>query len=70
MAGLFSPTNTTAQDDAVAVAIAGPIRLRLEKLTSRQVVEVLHQVGHCPDCGVDLRCPDGRIRNCFCWDDS
>ena len=33
MAGLFSPTNTTAQDNAVAVAVAGPIRLTLEHLT-------------------------------------
>ena len=41
MAGLFSPSNTPAQDEAVARAVAGSIRLRLEKLTPDQVVEVL-----------------------------
>ena len=69
MAGLFSPLNTAAQDTAVAVAIAGPIRLTLENLTPGQVVEVLHQIGYCPDCGSNLRRPSGRINLCSCLDD-
>ena len=69
MAGLFSPMNTTAQDNAVAIAVAGPIRLTLEHLTPGQVVKVLHQIGYCPDCGANLRSPRGRIRGCPCWDD-
>jgi hypothetical protein len=69
MAGLFSPSNTPAQDEAVAMAVAGPIRLYLENLTSEQVVEVLHQVGYCPDCGIDLKTIRGKIRRCRCLDD-
>lgn len=69
MAGVFSPANTTAQDEAVAVAIAGSIRLTLEKLTFEQVVSVLHQIGYCPDCGANLRSLRGKIRRCFCRDD-
>ena len=69
MAGVFSPANTTAQDDAVAIAIAGTIRLTLEKLTYEQVVAVLRQIGYCPDCGANLRSLRGKIRRCFCRDD-
>jgi hypothetical protein len=69
MAGLFSPSNTTAQDEAVAMAVDGPIRLYLENLTSEQVVEVLHQVGYCPDCGTDLKTIRGKLRRCRCLDD-
>jgi hypothetical protein len=69
MAGLFSPSNTTAQDKAVAMAVAGPIRFYLENLTSEQVVEVLRQVGYCPDCGINLKTIRGKIRRCCCWDE-
>ena len=69
MAGLFSPANTTAEDEAVAIAVAGPIRLTLEKLTSGQVVAVLRQIGYCPDCGANLRSLRGKIRRCFCQTD-
>ena len=69
MAGLFSPANSTAQDDAVAIAIAGTIRLTLEKLTYEQVVAVLRQIGYCPDCGANLRSLRGKIRRCFCQND-
>ena len=57
MAGMFSPSNTPAQDEAVARAVAGSIRLRLEKLTPDQVVEVLCWIDYCPHCGVDARDP-------------
>lgn len=69
MAGLFSPANTRAQDEAVAIAIAGPIRLTFEKLTPGQVLEVLHWIGYCDGCGKDLKRPSGRIAPCSCWDD-
>lgn len=69
MAGLFSPLNAPAQDEAVAKAVAGSIRLRLEKLTPGQVVEVLHWIDYCPHCGVDVQDPSGKdlshhVANC------
>ena len=51
--GLFSPGNTRDRDHAIAVAVAGPIRLTLENLTPEQVAEVLYQVGYCRHCGYD-----------------
>ena len=69
MAGLFSPLNTPAQDEAVARAVAGSLRLRLEKLTPEQVVEVLYQIGYCPDCGRDKQDSSGKIRICHCTND-
>jgi len=55
MAGLFSPSNTDAQDDAVAVAVAGSIRLTLERLTPGQVKVVLSRIGYCTNCGTDIK---------------
>ena len=69
MAGLFSPLNTPAQDEAVARAVAGSLRLRLEKLTPEQVVEVFCQIGYCPDCGRDKQDSGGRIGICHCTSD-
>jgi len=69
MAGLFSPSNTPAQDEAVARAVAGSIRLRLEKLTPDQVVEVIYQIGYCPDCAQDRLDSSGKIRICHCTND-
>jgi hypothetical protein len=69
MAGLFFPTNTRAQDKAVAIAIAGPIRLTFEKLTPKQVLEVLYWIGYCDNCGRDLKKSSGRIDACSCADD-
>ena len=66
MAGLFVPGNTAAQDDSVAIAIAGPIRLIFEKLISEQVVEVLWWLGYCSQCGKDLKGADGKVRSCRC----
>jgi len=69
MAGLFSPANTPEQDDAVAIAIAGPVRLTFERLTPEQVVQVLHWMGYCWHCGEDLRTAQGEIRICCCTRD-
>ena len=69
MAGLFSPANTTVQDDAVAAAVAAPIRLYLENLTREQVVAVLHWIGYCRHCGKDLKQPDGTVSSCSCMRD-
>jgi hypothetical protein len=69
MARLFSFSNTPAQDEAVARSIAGPIRLRLEELTPDQVVEVLYQIGYCPDCGADRQDSSGEISICHCTND-
>ena len=69
MAGLFSPANTTVQDDAVAAAVAAPIRLYLENLTREQVVAVLHWIGYCRHCGKDLKQLDGTVSSCSCMRD-
>ena len=69
MAGLFSPANTPVQDEAVAIAVAGPIRLFLENLTPDQVVAVLHCIGYCSRCGEDLKSLRGKIRSCHCCRD-
>ena len=69
MAGLFSPSNTPAQDEAVARAVAGSIRLRLENLTPEQVAAVFHQIGYCPGCGRDRQDSSGKIRICHCTND-
>jgi hypothetical protein len=66
MAGLFSPANTQEQDEAVAIAIAGPVRLTLERLTREQVMEVLYWLGYCSQCGKDLKGSDGKIHSCRC----
>lgn len=63
---MFSATNTPEQDDAVAIAIAGPIRLTFEKLTSEQVVEVLYWVGYCSRCGKDLKEANSKVLTCRC----
>jgi hypothetical protein len=55
MAGLFSPSNTDAQDDAVATAVAGSIRLTLERLTPGQVKAILSRINYCPNCGTVIK---------------
>ena len=70
MAGpVFPSANSPEQDDAIAIAIAGPIRLTLGKLTPEQVVQVLYWMGYCPHCGEDRKTAQGEIHICYCMAD-
>jgi hypothetical protein len=66
MAGVFASSNTREQDEAVARAVAGAIRHRLEGLTRSQVMVVMHFIGYCPHCGEDRLPTDGSIAGCQC----